>query len=417
MSLSDESRREFLVSVAGARLAAPSARRPNVLVFMTDQESAMLPGPVNRPAYDSLRSRGVTFRHAFCNTPQCSPARSSLLTGLAPHRSGVLTNVDASSLGRALSPKIPTVGTVFRDGGYRTGYFGKWHLGDEPIGFAEYHAGGDNAATDAAAQWIKTQSDPWLAWVSILNPHNIYQIVERAGSVPSRRGVRAPSTTKADLAAKPSPQLRYLNEDQGRPTRSYTAEDWIRYRSLYCELVEKADRCFHSALSAVKDRDNTIVVYTSDHGDALGEHGLPFKGPFMYEPLIRVPLVMAGPGLTKKTTRDDFVVSADLAPTLAGLAGLQWPAPIDGKDLSRKASGRDAVFLEYYAKQHWVEPIRTIRTAKWKLSCYENGGGELYDLEKDAAEATNLYNEPKWVGIRKRLAERLEHWWPGMRAK
>jgi arylsulfatase A-like enzyme len=424
MYISKRSRREFLSSIAATPLLQASKRPPNVLLFMTDQESALLPGPVKRPAHDYVRSRGVAFRNAFCNTPQCSPARSSLLTGLAPHRSGVLTNVDKSSLGKPLATKIPTVGNVFRNAGYTTGYFGKWHLGNEEtgpesFGFTDRHAGGDSSSAQAAADWIRRQPGPWLAWVSILNPHDIYQVVDKIRSVSPRSGVRPPATTKGDLATKPSPQSRYLNEDQGRAARDYTAEDWIRYRSFYCELVEKADRCFATTLAAVQDLNNTIVAYTSDHGDVLGEHGLPFKGPFLYEPLIRIPLVIAAPSFRPASVRDDFVVSIDLAPTLAGLAGLKWPSPldpkeIDGEDLSKGDSKRDAVFLEYYAKQRWVEPIRTIRTREWKLNQYSSGESELYDLRSDPTESKNLSKEAKTADIKNKLDKRLSDWWTGM---
>ncbi len=386
---------------------------------MTDQESALLPGPVARPAHDSLRNRGVEFRNAFCNTPQCSPARSSLLTGLAPHRSGVLTNVDGSSLGKPLATNVTTVGNVFRDAGYSTGYFGKWHLGDEQtgpksFGFADRQSGSDTVSAQAAADWIRQQSGPWLAWVSILNPHDIYEIVDKIRSVAPRTDVRPPATTRTDLASKPSAQSRYLKEDQGRPTLKYTPEDWIRYRSFYCELVEEADRCFATTLAAIRDLSNTIVIYTSDHGDALGEHGLPFKGPFLYEPLIRVPLVIAAPGFSKGSARDDFAISADLAPTLTSLAGLTWPSSVGGKDLSKGDSKRDAVFLEYYGKQHWVEPIRTIRTREWKLSRYGSGETELYDLKNDPTESKNLSMTPKLAGIKNNLDKRLSDWWTGM---
>ena len=412
------SRRRFISGLCAAPLLRGSQQKPNVLFFMTDQESALLPGPVNRPYHDSIRTRGLEFTHAFCNTPQCSPARSSLLTGLEPHKSGVLTNVDKSSLGRPLSPRLPTLGKVCKSAGYNTGYFGKWHLGNDgfaslkPFGFTQYAAGSDTVAAHAAATWIKGQAGPWLAWVSVLNPHNIYDFIGRRSSVEPRPGVRPPSTSRGDLAGKPLAQRQFLNDDQGRPTLQYTAEDWIRYRSYYCALIEKADQCFGTVLSVVKNLENTIVVYTSDHGDALGEHGLPFKGPFMYEPLIRIPLVISAPGLRPGSRRDDFVTSTDIAPTLAGLAGLEWPTPISGKSISNVSSGRDAVFLEYYGKQHTVTPIRTIRTARWKLNQYGGGDAELYDLQNDPIEAQNLAGHPEAVQIQKKLEARLAKWWP-----
>jgi arylsulfatase A-like enzyme len=331
----------------------------------------------------------------------------------------VVTNVDKTSLGRALSPQLPTVGTVFKKAGYKTGYFGKWHLGGDSsgslqtFGFSEYRAGSDTVAAESAAAWIKQQDSPWLAWVSVLNPHHIYDFIKKRTDIEPRAGVRPPASSRSDLTGKPGAQRRFLNDDQGRPTFEYTPEDWVRYRSYYSELVEKADQSFGVVLNAVKSVANTIVVYTSDHGDALGEHGLPFKGPFMYDPLIRVPLVIAAPGLKKNSTRDDLVESIDIGPTLAGLAGLSWPAPIDGKDVSKHASGRDAVFLEYYGKQQWIAPIRTIRTREWKLNQYRDGSAELYDLKNDVQEARNLAGQTSVAQIQKQLENRLSKWWPG----
>lgn len=395
-------RRQFLATAA----AAPT-RRPNVLVFMSDQESALVPGPVSRPHLDRMHREGVRFRNAFCNTPQCSAARSALLTGREPHHTGVLTNVDGGSLGKPLDRGTAHVGTVFGAAGYRTGYFGKWHLGGTPFGFEtvgpEHN---DERIARDAADWVGRQRAPWLGWVSILNPHNIYALKQ---AVNTRPGVRPPSSGLADLATKPREQQEYVDKDQGRATRDYKTQDWIRYRSYYCELLEKVDTQFGTVLKAVPDLDNTVVVYISDHGDALGEHGLPFKGPFMYEELIRVPLVVRAPRALRAGVRDDLVTQADVAPTLAALAGVAWPAPVDGKALDRPIT-RDAVFLEYYAKQKWVNPIRTIHTRRWKLNWYDRGNRELYDLEKDPHEVRNLAGHAEWRKVETQLMQRLTAW-------
>jgi arylsulfatase A-like enzyme len=158
------------------------------------------------------------------------------------------------------------------------------------------------------------------------------------------------------------------------------------------------------------------VVYTADHGDAIGEHGLPFKGPFMYEPLIRIPLVISAPWKWKTGVRDDMTVQADLAPTLAGLAGVQWPGKVTGMNLDRGSTDRDAVFLEYYAKQKWVNPIRTIRTSRWKLNWYDSGHQELYDLQADPQEVRNLASDGGSAEVRRELEGRLNRWRPKMQA-
>ncbi len=406
------SRRALL---GGFPLLAIAQRRPNVLVFMSDQETALLPGPVNAPNRRRLDREGVRFTQAFCNTPQCSAARSSLLTGLEPHRTGVVTNVDGSSLGKGLSPALPTIGHVFREAGYRTGYFGKWHLGPEAdgreaFGFSTTGRGKDEAVAEQAAAWIEKQSGPWLAWVSILNPHDIYHIVDDLKTVSVRRGVSAPFSDQKNLAGKPAEQQQYMDQDQGRAAKAYTPQDWLRYRTYYCELIEKADACLGTVLGAIGDPASTVIAYTADHGDGIGEHGLPFKGPFMYEPLIRIPLVISAPGRLKPETRDDLVTQADLSPTLASLAGLKWPSKVTGLDLTRHKNARDAVFLEYYSKQKWVNPIRTIRTGKWKLNWYDSGHEELYDLENDSHELRNLAADAKFGSERTRLEARLNAW-------
>jgi arylsulfatase A-like enzyme len=401
-------RRQLLHSAA---LGMLQRKPPNVLVFMTDQESALLPGPAELPNRRRLERDAVRFTSAFCNTPQCSAARSSLLTGLEPHRTHVLTNVDGGSLGKPLSPEMPNVGSVFHAAGYSTGYFGKWHLGGgrEKFGFAEIGAEGpDEKVALAAAAWIRKQRSPWLAWVSILDPHHIYSIPQVLKTIEPRQGVAAPTSDLRNLNGKPAEQQAYVDKDQGRQTREFTTEDWLRYRTYYLQLVEKADTQLGTVLDAAGNE--TVIVYTADHGDALGEHGLPYKGPFMYEEEIRIPLMIRAPGLMPAGERTDLVTQADLAPTLASLCGVHWPKPVSGRNLTAKLPPRDAVFLEYYAKQKWVNPIRTMRGRRWKMSWYDSGHQELYDLQADPHEQRNLAAEPKSVRLKAEMETRLNAW-------
>jgi hypothetical protein len=130
------------------------------------------------------------------------------------------------------------------------------------------------------------------------------------------------------------------------------------------ELLKKTVALLGWILDAAGGVSNTIVVYTADPGGPHGDYGLPFKGPFPCELLIRIPVPTRAPGRMNAGER------ADIAPTRAALASVKWP-------------WRDAVFLEYYAKQKWVNPIRTVRTRRWKLNMYERGNRELYDLQTD----------------------------------
>jgi arylsulfatase A-like enzyme len=223
--------------------------------------------------------------------------------------------------------------------------------------------------------------------------------------------VKPPASALDNLAGKPSEQQDYVARDQGRATRAYTPQDWIRYRSYYCQLVEKTDANLGAVLSAIPDLDSTVIVYTSDHGDALGEHGLPFKGPFMYEENVHIPLLVRAPGaFSGSAVRDELVTQADIAPTLASLARIKWPGKVAGRDLTRNLAPPDAVFLEYYAKQKWLNPIRTIRTPRWKFNWYDRGNRELYDVARDPHELANLAGQPAVRTVQSQLEARLDAW-------
>ncbi len=394
-------RREFLGACALPAFSM-QAGTPNILLFMTDQESAILPGPATLPNRKRLLDGGAVFTHAFCNTPQCSPARSSLMTGLEPHRTGVLTNVDGASTGKGLKESTPTLAKAAKAAGYATGYFGKWHLGNQKgglqqFGWDTFETGSDEDVSAKAAAWIRKQKGPWLAWVSVLNPHEIYSLEQ----VKIREGVRPPHSGLKDLESKPAEQREFMDKDQGKEVVHYKPEDWLRYRSYYLDLLEKTDACLGTVLDAVPPAPS-IIAYVSDHGDALGEHGLPFKGPFMYEELIHIPMIVKAPGRIRAGDRDELTTQADLPRLLASLAGLSG--------LLRPEMTRDAVFLEYFSKQKWVNPIRTIRTRRYKLNWYDRGNRELYDLLKDPHETNNLANDAAFASVRKDLENRLNRW-------
>ena len=394
-------RRDFL-GAAALPAFSMQGNAPNILLFMSDQESALLPGPAVLPNRKRLMDGGAVFTHAFCNTPQCSPARSSLMTGLEPHRTGVLTNVDGASEGKGLKASTQTLAGIAKAAGYATGYFGKWHLGNQSgglkqFGWDTFETGSDEDVSAKAADWIRKQKGPWLAWVSVLNPHEIYSLKQ----VKLREGVTPPFSGLSDLESKPAEQREFIDKDQGKAVIHYKTEDWLRYRSYYLDLLEKTDACLGTVLDAVPQTPS-ILAYTSDHGDALGEHGLPFKGPFMYEELIRIPMIVKAPGRIQTGARGELTTQADLPRLIASLAGL--------RGLQRPEMTRDAVFLEYYAKQQWVNPIRTIRTRRFKLNWYDRGNQELYDLVKDPHETKNLARDEAFASVRKDLENRLNRW-------
>lgn len=432
------SRREFVKGAAGLIAAGLSrsgggtqgfVRRPDVLFIMTDQQRYPYMGAygevsVRTPAMDSIAASGVLFAHAFCSSPQCSASRSSIMTGLYPHATGVMGNIGAAG-GNPLRRDIPSLGNIFRKGGYWTAYFGKWHLGGDPRDqgfevFDECGGGIGEAVADESARFLKDARGPFLIFSSFVNPHDIYGFVRLKKEIKRDRGkIRVPANLRDDLSKKPRPQLQYLVEDQGRAAAGLTEEGWIDYLNVYEHLVEKVDGEIGRVLEALRQRGlekRTIIVFTSDHGDHGGGHGLPFKGPAMYEELVRIPLAISFPGRISPPRRiDELVVNVDLLPTVCDLAGLSRPHGIQGRSLmplleGRKVPWRDYVIGEYYSKQKWVNPIRMVRTKRWKYTRYRKWGEELYDLRNDPGEVNNLVASEGHVAIKQELSDILDGW-------
>jgi arylsulfatase A-like enzyme len=411
-------RRSFLQTSAAVVASGQHRTRPSVLLVTSDQETALLPARLNLPNRQRLQKNGITFSHAFCTSPQCSPARASILTGLSPIHSGTVTNIDYASYGRAPSTDLPSLGSIFQSAGYATGYFGKWHLGGaergpDKYGFSKVEIGtaqnsgaqADGPATQMAIDWIRSQKQPWFAWVSLLDPHDIYYPPQPYDLIPKRAGLTPPYSDVSNLKDKPWQQTDWARRS---PVK---VSDWLGYRSYYCQMVEKVDERLGSLIDAAGGPENTIIAYTSDHGDALGEHGLAVKAAFMYEELLRIPFVIAAPqGRIGRGVRGDFTLQTDILPTLASLAGLPVAAGLDGIDLTRKSKPRDAIFASYAAQQENISPIRTIRTLRWKLNWYDDGGQELYDLDKDPHELDNLAKAPVLLSTREELERRLNAW-------
>ena len=373
------------------------------------------------PALDRLAKSGMWFREAFCTTPQCSPSRSTLYTGLYPHRTGVLGNLDVQRHdgGRigAMAPGPPTLGRLLKDAGYHTGYFGKWHLGNRERFAADFDASdldGDahGGATEKALAFLKSRADgeegPFALFVNYINPHDIYGAAkEISADSPRPEGptVPRPASWADTLEGKPAPQRQFLTEDQGKPFCGWPDAALEKYRLAYrekCRLVDHEVGRLLDTLDALDLAENTVVVYVSDHGDMDTHHRLVYKGPFMYDQLVRVPLIIRVParfGGSAGVRSDDLVSLADVTPTLCALARREVPEG-DGMSLAPALSGgvpfvpRDGVAVQYYGKQQWVNPIRTWRTRDWKYSRYLEHGEELYDLRNDPEETRNLAGDP-----------------------
>lgn len=405
--------------------------KPNILFVFSDQQHWQAAGFVDSsfstPHLDRLAADGTVFTHAFCTTPQCSPSRSSLLTGLYPAKTGVWGNVGAAG-GHPLG--LPTVGAMLQKAGYRTAYFGKWHLGKDPVATAgwdeDFGVTGretidDRAVTSRALDFLTGRAgstSPFALFLSYNNPHDIYHFSREVNPVPKRPHPLPDSWHQKDLSTVPGVQRQFMAEDQGRAIMDAAAPAWERYREIYREKVALYDRELGRVLAALDElglAPSTLVVATSDHGDMDAQQGLIYKGPFLYEHMMRVPLLFRLPGTVAPRQVDFPTVNVDVVPTLADFAGIA-PPPNDGLSLRSFLDGqgppprRDQVIGQYYSKQAWVNPIRMIRTERYKYNLYRVHGEELYDLENDPEEIENLADSPDHAVVKARLAESLTEW-------
>ncbi len=421
-----------------------SPRRPNILVIFTDQEryAVHLP-PMERPHFERLRRQAIEFTSHSCVDPVCSPARAVLLTGLYPHQSGVVENVEsleqidagfrAKVAGPALDPRHATIASVLAAAGYGTAWFGKWHLGPRTTaclarhGFAHAYVpeGEDNAllydepTAMQAVEWLMTraESSPWLAFVSLVNPHDIHYERRWAHRVVPERSIAVPPNAADDLTRSPIPEVRqYATLQQRWALAKYGT--WEQYRRRYCYLIEQTDVLLGRVLDAL-DRSgataDTLILYTSDHGDMSGAHGAAAKR-FLYEESIHVPLLIVPPGGGPARTVRALTSHLDVAPTLAGVAGAEWPAPLRGRDLfavSRDTgAGDDAVFgFSNFPPRTLPQVVadfaRMVRAGRWKYVVYPSGGEQLFDLIDDPYEMVDRSMDPALRTVKQELSDRL----------
>jgi arylsulfatase A-like enzyme len=352
------------------RQTPASTRQPNILVIVVDQ--LRFPqwfgvgpsGPDLPPNLRRLRQGAVSFARHYTASNDCTPARATLLTGLYTHQTGCMITG-----GSTLDPGFPTWGSMLREHGYHTHWYGKWHLthGDnkwqpergsrslERYGFA----GGTYPSPDGAPgqgwrvdpgiagqfeQWLSTvgESAPWCTTVSFVNPHDIawwYGWSDRVpaeADAPSVIGALPPNfETPELLTARNKPLLQHSLQETAATsfgpvpfTGPEAAPLWLGMLNLYAKLQLEVDGHIGRVLDALESRPrlaaNTVVVFTSDHGEYAGSHGLRGKGASAYEEAIRVPLIVKDPrgALTKApgVARTQLTSSVDVAPLLLTIA-------------------------------------------------------------------------------------------------
>jgi len=447
-------RREFLAAAAGSAAAAllpfsgcssgpavrkeGAAQRPNIVFIFSDQQHWRACGFQDEffdtPHLDYIAKNGIVFDRAFCTTPQCSPSRSSIMTGFYPSTTGVMGNMGAAG-GEPLNQR--TIGAMLQAGGYRTGYFGKWHLGMREVATAGWdddfgvlkpvrnNAEKDCQTSRRAVKFLRESAGgakPFALFLSYNDPHDIYYFADHKVDLLNGQIPLPSSWYRETFEDKPGVHKQFMTEDQGTGILDKNKGQWQLYRDWYRKKVAIYDNHVGEVLGELKASglwDNTLIVVTSDHGDMDTHHRLIFKGPFMYEQMVRVPLIIRVPrrfgGISPRRICDLDVVNVDFVPTLLEFAGLE-PVLCDGISLVPILTGasgqkkRDFVISQYYGKQQWVNPIRMLRTPEFKYNKYLHHAEELYDLANDPDELVNLAEKGKYAEIKKQLAGELDDW-------
>jgi len=268
----------------------------------------------------------------------------------------------------------------------------------------------------------KDKNSPFALFISYLNPHQIYAFPARQ-YLKGNKDISLPkSWYEEKFHDKPPCQEEFMKYNQGKVIYNKPIEKWKIYHQWYKNRNKQFDNHVGKIIEKLKDigeYENTIIIITSDHGDMDTNHKLIYKGPCMYEHLMRVPLIFRIPkkfgGISPRNIKNIHTTNVDLVPTILDLCNL--PDIIcDGISLkptligNKQESKHEFIIGQYYGKQSWVNPIRTIRTSKYKFSIYISQGEELYDLEKDPDELNNLANQTEYSQIKKKLIEDLDNW-------
>ncbi len=463
-------RRDFLrraaVGTAGLALAARTnavETRPNILVILTDDQrydtlSCTGHPYLKTPNLDALVKAGVCFDNAFVTLSLCSPARATGLTGQYAHIHGVHGNVRWEV--PYSSPYIPT---LMQEAGYATAAIGKWHMNKELAdearpGFdhwAVFNNQGQyynvtlningtrvkqsghttDVITDRLIDFLEQdrQGKPFFAWVGTKAAHGNYVAAERFKNLFDDVDLPVPALDAADQAGKPS-FVRVMAKRERSQERGRWGLPPMSSPGLYNELVKG----YWGTIAGVDDNvgrivehlhqsgelENTVILFLSDGGHYLGEHGLWDKRS-CYEESLRIPFILYDGRNTARDKHriDDLVLNIDLAPTILDLAGVERPASTQGSSLvplleDGKDQWRSDFLFQYFNEasnpRRMQREIQGVRNKRWKYirTSDEEVPEELYDLKNDPIEYKNLVNDPAHRAtlnaLRKRLKELQE---------
>ncbi|MBT3288564.1 MAG: sulfatase-like hydrolase/transferase [Victivallales bacterium] len=464
-------------------------KSPNIVLIMTDQQRADLTAregyPLDTtPFLDSLARTGTDFARAYTSSPICAPARVSLFTGRYPSATRVRTNHNVAD-----ATYTQDLVGVLKEQGYCVGMSGKNHshiTGDrwdfsahfshgggsgpdrteEEIAFDQFLSGlqhrthleptpfpvpcqGPYRAVTKAQEWIESLADtPFFLWLTFAEPHNPFQAPEPYYSMFPPESL-PPCRGGEDALADKGYRWQWLRDAWDTAIHGYAGQ-LDRTRANYhgmLRLIDDQVKRFVSFLDEKGLREDTIIVFVSDHGDFVGEYGLIRKGPDLPECLTRIPLFFTGPGIVAGETAHQAHVSiCDIMPTLCDALDVPLPDGVQGRSLWPLLTGQEfppdefsSIYAEHgyggltYTAEDDLDPVeegalnpgctfdclnswtqsgtlRMVRRDNWKLVFDMQGNGQLYNLADDPAELSNLYGQPAVAQIQSELQAELLKW-------
>lgn len=451
------------------------SKRPNILYIMSDDHAAhalsCYGSKINEtPQLDRIAEEGIRFDNAFCTNSICAPSRAAILTGQYNHINGVKT------LGNSLDGRKPNMAKVLQENDYQTAMIGKWHLGhgeeNDPTGFdywnvlpgqgdyhdpkmiemgeeKQYEGYVTDIITDLSLNWIKERDKdrPFMLMCHHKAPHRPWEPDEKHADLYEDIDIPEPETFHDDYSnrshAAKEATMRVdrdlfkddLKEDppEGLTPNELKSWKYQRYIKDYLRVVASIDDNVGRMLDYLEAEglaEDTIVIYTSDQGFFLGDHGW-YDKRFMYEESIRMPFIVRYPKeIEAGTSTEDFALNVDFAPTFLDYAGIATPDFMQGTSLRPVLENRTPEdwqksfyyrYWEHLSEPHLVVAHYGIRTERYKLIYYygESLGSantkdesrtpewELFDLKNDPHELKNVYDDPAYGEIIKQLQEEL----------
>ncbi len=467
------SRRSFIGSTAAAVSGAWAAtrNRPNILYIMSDDHAAhaisAYGSRINEtPNIDRVATGGMRFENCFCTNSICTPSRAAILTGQYSHKNGVYT------LNDALDGKRQNVAKLLQGGGYQTAMIGKWHLASDPTGFdywnilpgqgvyhnpdfiemgsrKKYEGYCTDLIGDFSLDWLKKRdtAKPFFMMCHHKAPHRPWepsakyahlfdnQTMPEPGNLLDHYEGRARSVAAVKMKVGENNTKTDLKLDRPAGLEGDELRKWAYqlYIKDYLRCVQSVDDNVGRVLDyldAEKIAENTIIIYTSDQGFFLGDHGF-FDKRLMYEESLRMPFLIRYPGAIRpKSVSHDIALNVDFAPTFLDYAGLPVDSDMQGRSFRRNLEGhtpkdwRQSMYYRYWMhndNDHHVPAHYGVRTKDWKLIYYYNKPlgrtgsfpsaqepeWELFDIAHDPHEMHNLYGQPKYAGITAKLKTEL----------